>query len=104
MFPSKRRAPPSPLAGEDRSRAARSGEGPRIPAAAVGPHPPRYARRTSPARGEVKLQRARRQRIAAVHLAAVEAVLEPALTLFRGAVSEGIRHHVALHLLLQPVV
>src|SRR5580700_1080859 len=50
------------------------------------------------------LQRGRRQRIAAIHLAAIEAVGEPALALFRGAVGEGVGHHIALRLLLQPVV
>src|SRR5580700_4417355 len=55
-------------------------------------------------RGEVRSERTRRQRIAARNLAAVEAGLEPALALFRGAVGEGVGHDVALHLLLQPVV
>src|SRR5580700_2310902 len=50
------------------------------------------------------LQRTRRQRIAARNLAAIEAGLEPALALFRGAVGEGVGHDVALHLFLQPVV
>src|SRR5580700_7005598 len=50
------------------------------------------------------LQRTRRQRIAARNLAAVEAGLEPAFALFRGAVGEGVGHDVALHLFLQAVV
>src|ERR1700675_1214928 len=54
--------------------------------------------------GRPALQRTRRQRIAARNLAAIEAGLEPALALFRGAVGEGIGHDVALHLFLQAVV
>src|SRR5580700_12053641 len=50
------------------------------------------------------LQRTRRQRIATRNLAAIEAVLEPALALFRRAVGERVGHDIALHLFLQPVV
>ena len=54
----------------------------------------------SPRAGEVRvLQRIRRQRIAAIDLAAVEAGREPALALLRGAVGEGVGHDIALRLL-----
>src|SRR5580692_8385881 len=66
----------------------------------------RSAHSTSPrTRGEVNSsERIRRQRVAAIDLAAIEAGLEPALALLGGAVGEGVGHDIALHLLLQPVV
>src|SRR5579872_4839529 len=48
-------------------------------------------------------ERARRERIAGRHVAVLEAVREPALALLGRAVSERIRHRVALRLLLQAV-
>ncbi len=41
------------------------------------------------------------ERVAGLHAAALEALLEPAHALLRGAVSEGLRHHAALRAPLQ---
>src|ERR1043165_1809175 len=48
--------------------------------------------------------RARRKGVAGLHGAGLQAGLEPALALLRGAVGEGVRDGVALRLLLQPIV
>src|SRR5690348_3240725 len=53
---------------------------------------------------EPLLQRRCRERIAVLRPAGIEAALEPARALRRGAVREGLRHHAPLRLLLQAVI
>src|SRR5919107_225223 len=55
-------------------------------------------------RSSLLLKPGRVEGVAAAHVAAVEALPEPARALLRGAVREGVGHGVALLLLLQTVV
>ena len=50
------------------------------------------------------LQAARRKRVAALHAAVLQAVVEPAHALCAGAVGKTLGHHAALALLLEAVV
>src|SRR5664279_3371749 len=91
-----------PLTGEGRSREARSGWGHKLDEQT----PTRSLRSLpSPLQGEGYFsQRRRREGVAGRDLALFQSGGEPALALRRGAMREGIRHHIAARLLLQAVV